>query len=243
MKLTNENILLASLLGSQVVKALPRFAAVQNEMAKHVLPPVPFLPLRNTEEFRKEEQWPEHELWQNDEPLPEDRQFFPLSLRESPTPIDDEGNEQPFYLLPWEPLINISGRNIIAKRHVAKSGSKLIGSIKERITTDDFDITITGALYGTKERGNNAETYPREDMERLRDFLLSAKRLEVRCEALQILGINYIVVEEMNFPFTKGENVQAYEIKAVSDFDWNLIYKKVRPVITTGELKEIDWYE
>lgn len=213
-------MLIASLMGSQVVKSLPRFAAVQNEMSKHVLPPIPFLPIKNEVNIKEGEDFAEHENWLSDSPLSADQQFFPFSFRKE--------SESQFYMLPWEPLINIKGQNIIAKRQVAKSGSKLIGSIKERFATDDYDITITGAFYGAKERGGVEETYPREHMERLRDYLLTAERLVVNCEPLQILDINYIVVEEMNFPFSKGQNVQAYEIKAVSDFDWNLIYQKKR---------------
>ena len=30
----------------------------------------------------------------------------------------------------------------------------------------------------------------------------------------------------MNFPFTKGENVQAYEISVKSDFDYNLLLEE-----------------
>ena len=48
----------------------------------------------------------------------------------------------------------------------------------------------------------------------------------VYCEPLQLLGINRIVIEEMSFPFTKGENVQAYEISALSDFDFNLLLEE-----------------
>lgn len=229
MRLTNENVLIASLLGSKAVKALPRFAAVENEMAKHVLPPIPFLPVRNETGIDEAEPWETQDTWLNDSALSADKQFFPFSFKRE--------TEDQFYLLPWEPMININAKNIISKRRVAKSGSKLIGSIKERISTDDFEITITGAFYGGQMIGTHAETYPRADMEKLRDYLLTPERLQVNCEPLQLLNIDYIVIEEMNFPFTKGENVQAYEIKAVSDFKWDLLYKKVRGSVTTGELE------
>ena len=39
----------------------------------------------------------------------------------------------------------------------------------------------------------------------------------------------------MSFPFTKGENVQAFEIRAVSDFPYNLIYKRKKGILTVGE--------
>ena len=230
MRLTNENILIASLLGSKAVKSLPRFASVQNELAKHVLPPIPFLPLQNVEGIAvSENNQTDGDIWMNDSPLSDDRQFFPFSFKKE--------TEDQFYTLPWEPMISINARNIIAKRYVAKSGSELIGSIKERFSTDDFEITITGAFYGYSMIGKYPDTYPRVDMQRLREYLVTPKRLQVECEPLQILGINHIVIEEMNFPFTKGENVQAYEIKAVSDFDWDLVFKKVRGQVETGELE------
>lgn len=218
MRLTNENALIASLIGSKAIQSLPRFAAVQNEMAKHVLPPIPFLPIQNQDVIQVDNWGSGHEHWMNVAPLDQSKQFFPFSFKKE--------SEEQFYLLPWEPLISISAKNIIAKRYVAKSGGKMIGSIKERFATDDFQISITGALYGRKMIGNYEEAYPREDMQRLKDYLLTAERLEVLCEPLQLLGINYIVVEEMSFPFTKGEDVQAYEITAVSDFDWSLLYER-----------------
>lgn len=218
MKLTNENIMIASLLGSQVVEQIPRFAKVENELAKRVLPPVRFLPLQNQQEnIIEAEQYGEVETWLSDKPLLEDHQFFPLSFKKA--------SDENYWLLPWEPLINIEAKNIIAKRYIAKAGKNHIGSIKERWATDDYQITITGAFIGDKMRGIAAQTYPREDMERLRDYLLTSEALQVKCELLQILGINRIVIESVNFPFTKGENVQAYEIKAVSDFPYQLLYE------------------
>lgn len=218
MNLTNENMMIASLLGSKVVKSIPRFEAFENELSKHVIPPVPFLPIRNEQSIKGIETGDyESQIWEND-PVQTERQFFPFSLKKE--------SESQFYTLPWEPIININARNNIAKRKVAKAGSRFVGTIKERFSTDDFEITITGALYGKSLIGGYDEAYPKEDMERLRDYLLSAERFKVHCEPLQLLGINYIVIEEMNFPFSKGENVQAYEITATSDFDWDLLYER-----------------
>lgn len=228
MKLTNEDILIGSLLGSTVVEQIPRFEAVQNELSKHVLPPINFLPIRSTDSnVSSVNDDRDLELWMEEKQISEENQFFPLSFRSS----KDEGN---WWLLPWEPMITISASNVIAKRRVAKAGKNQIGTIKERFSTDDYQITITGALIGNKMLGKPAETYPRFEMEKLRDYLLTAEAIEVKCEALQILNINKIVIEEMSFPFTKGENVQAYEIKAVSDFPYNLIYKRKKASFDIG---------
>ncbi|MDH1880928.1 DUF6046 domain-containing protein [Empedobacter sp. GD03797] len=218
MRFTNENMLIASLLGSKVVEQIPRFEKVENYLETHVGVPIPFLPIRNEVVVRDAERFEPQEVWNGPKPISEENQFFPFSFKKE--------TDKSWFLLPWEPMINIEAKNIIAKRYVAKQGKSNIGSIKERWAADDYDITITGTLFGLKERGKVEETYPRKDMERLRDYLLSGEALQVNCEPLQILNINRIVIETMNFPFTKGENVQAYEIKAVSDFEFNLLIEK-----------------
>lgn len=225
--INNKNILLASLLGGKVVQQLPRFAAVENEINKHVIPPISIVPLQNrTNEIYESNDYEEVSTWMNDKAKAPSAQFFPLSFR---TEKDED-----FWTLPWEPLIDLEANIRIAERYVAKSGKNLIGSIKERWSPDDYSITITGAFYGQKMRGPSSETYPREEMERLRKILLSPEAVEVQCELLQIYGINRISIYSMNFPFTKGESVQAYEIKAKSDFPWSLIYDRKKSRIDVG---------
>ena len=130
-------------------------------------------------------------------------------------------------MLPYEPMLNITGKNSIVRRKVAKvkndKGVSLSGTIKERWTRDDYEITITGALIGSLLTGDIEECYPKNDFQKLKDYMIEAKRISVRCEPLQLLDIGHIVVEDFSFPFTKGENVQAYEIKAYSDFDYKLL--------------------
>lgn len=218
MRLDNEQILIGSLMGSTLVEKLPRFAKLENYMATRVGVPIPFLPIRNEINVPEIDPGMTYENWQGPKPIGNENQFFPFSFKRK--------SEDQYYLLPWEPMINIQAKNIIAKRYVAKQGLNNIGSIKERWAADDFMITITGTLFGLMERGTVAETYPREDMERLRDYLMCGEALSVLCEPLQILGIHKIVIEDMTFPFTKGENVQAYEITASSDFDYNLLIEE-----------------
>jgi len=232
MPYNNTDILFASLVGSKV--SIPRFNAVQNELMKHVLPPIPFLPLKNeidiakvddtyetnTESLKNESGTFNIDLWKADQPTPEDQQFFPFTF------VGKDGQK---YLLPYEPMISISGKNTIIRRNVAKAkstnvdGISLGGSIKERWNQADYEITITGVLIGSLLTGSIKECYPISDFEKLRDFMIAPKSIKVFCEPLQLLGINQIVIEDFSFPFTKGENVQAYEIKAYSDFDYKLL--------------------
>ena len=122
-------------------------------------------------------------------------------------------------------MLSISSKNNIVKRTVAKIGSeeKQQGTVKERWSRDDFEIKITGVLIGSILTGDVSQCFPRNDFQKLRDILIKKKKWGIYCEPLQLLGINWIVVEEMNFPFTKGENVQAYEISAISDFEYSLL--------------------
>lgn len=206
-------IIFSSLVGSVTTESLPRFEAVQDELIKHVLPTIPFLPLKKSKPISQKKKDFTAELWKADKPIAEDRQFFPFSF------VGEDGER---YLLPYEPMISISGKNTIVRRNVAKANG-LIGSIKERWNQADYEITITGVLIGSVLTGNVEECYPRQDFERLRDYMTTPKSLTVYCEPLQLLGINQIVIEDFNFPFTKGENVQAYDIRAYSDFAYNLL--------------------
>ncbi|WP_435138918.1 DUF6046 domain-containing protein [Formosa sp. A9] len=215
MELDKRGLLFSSLVG---VKPTQRLQVVQNELSKHVLPPIPFLGFTNQSRVEPSNYNVDGALWQADNPTAESDQFFPFYF------VGDDGVK---YLLPYEPMLNIKGKNTIVRRHVAKSktpeGQILGGSIKERWTQGDYEITITGVLIGSLLTGDVSDCFPIEDFERLRDFMIAPRSLKVFCEPLQLLGINQIVIEEFSYPFTKGENVQAYEIKAYSDFDYKLL--------------------
>ncbi|MCC4211349.1 DUF6046 domain-containing protein [Leeuwenhoekiella parthenopeia] len=220
MKFSNTDILFASLVGSKVAESIPRFEAVQNELMKHVLPPINFLPLNNNRINVPEVQNPgEYDVLKADAPVAESDQFFPLSF------TVDEGKT--WYLLPYEPMLNINGKNEIIRRNVAKSvapnGATIPGRIKERWNRDDYEITITGVLIGSLMTGDVSDCYPIDDFLKLKEVVTAPKSLRVKCALFELLGINQIVIEEFNFPFTKGENVQAYEIKAYSDYDYKLL--------------------
>jgi hypothetical protein len=224
MKFTDEDILLASLLGSKFVEQVPRLSAVENELQKRVGFPIPFLPFKNKVIIDEQEANVENnqvsiyeqdaeeldaKIWKAN-PSVVDNQFFPLKVRRA-----ESGD--PFFTLPYEPMISITGKNKIVKRSIAKAPN-FIGTIKEHWSQDDYDITIAGALYGENESGGYSQAFPKSDFEALKNYCISPTGLEIECEILQLLGIKFIVVEDFNFPFSKGENVQAYDIKAVSDF-------------------------
>lgn len=220
--MTNKEILFASLVGSKIVKLAPRFEALQNEIGKHVLPSIPFLPLQNAEKVKETDRsFDFANVWQADQPQAEEQQFFPLRLS-----IDD-GNT--WFLLPYEPMITISGKNEIVKRNVAKWNADyskgFSGTIKERWAKGDYEIQITGFLMGSLLTGNVEDCFPISDFSKLSEILSNAK-VRVACPPLELLNIHYLAVESFTFPFTKGENVQAYDIKCVSDMPYNLLIEE-----------------
>lgn len=229
MALTNQDIIFASLMGSNAVATYQRMQWVQNELSKHVLPSIPFLPLQQNESYISNASInPSFRINQADGETPEASQFFPLSFSFT------EGGQK--WLFPYEPMISISSGNNIIKRNVAKHSpantdiTKKIetsfGSVKERWSRKDFDIQVTGVLIGAIVSGTVEDCFPKKKMIELFDFLTYAGQLFIYSEPLEILGITKVVVEDYSFPFTKGENVQAYDIKLVSDTATNLLIKE-----------------
>lgn len=210
----NEKIFYASLFGNKLAEKLPRFEKLENQLATRVLPVVPFLPFTNEQIINEENFELSVKDWQAT-PSNIEEQYFPLSIKR-------RGSSDPFYTLPYEPIISVSGKNEIIKKLPAKFNN-FIGTVKERWTQSDFEITITGALIGANQIGNYENCFPRSDFEKLKDYCFASEGLQIQCELLQLLGIDYIVVEDISFPFSKGENVQAYEIKASSDFTQELL--------------------
>lgn len=215
MTFDRTSILFSSLVG---VNKTERFRVVQNELSKHVLPPIPFLGYKRETNIGNVPNDINSNVWKATAPLSANDQFFPFYF---------VGDDDVKYLLPYEPMININGKNTIVRRNVAKAktkgGHELGGSIKERWNQGDYEITITGVLIGSLLTGDVKQCFPISDFEKLRDFMTAPKSLKVYCEPLQLLGINQVVIEDFSFPFTKGENVQAYEIKCYSDFDYKLL--------------------
>ena len=220
MALDNQDILFAGLMGSRFVKTIENSNLLQNELAKKVLPPIPFLPLKNENNVAlvNSDGYSISNNWTQQDSIPESQQFFPLSFSFT------EGGQK--WTFPYEPMMNLSSGNNIVKRNVAKQGKNMIGTIKERWSRKDFDITTTGALIGSIMKGNVDDCYPKAQLQQLFEFLVYHKEIYVYSPLLETAGVTKVVVEDYSFPFTKGENVQAYELKLISDFSYNLLIKE-----------------
>lgn len=221
MEITGTDLYFAGLMGSKAVGLIQRAGIVQNELTKRVLPPIPFLPLKNENNVSPIDggsSFASLSNWQQNEGISESQQFFPLSFSFT------EGGQK--WLFPYEPMINVSSGNNTVKRNVAKQGKNMIGSIKERWNRKDFDISVTGVLMGTELKGTVEACYPKKQLGELFKFLIHSKEIFVYSPLLEGFGITKVVVEDYSFPFTKGENVQAYELKLTSDDSYNLLIKE-----------------
>lgn len=135
---------------------------------------------------------------------------FPLSLR-----LPKAGESE--WLLPYEPMITITGKQIIARRQVIKGKSR--GSVKERWTLDDYSVKIEGILMGEGGR------YPEEDVRRLRKYC-EAGEVIASSPLLELFGISRLVFEGWEMPHTAGEANQNYSLSCLSDDTYKLLLKK-----------------
>jgi hypothetical protein len=123
-------------------------------------------------------------------------------------PLTFKADGLPAFTFPIDPIITLGFKNVIARRNVSKSEKR--GSVKERWTEDDVDITISGIFLSSDDN------YPAE-VDQLRAFFKQKNAIKVECSLLNNLDIHQIAIESYDLPFTKGGNNQAYEIKAYSD--------------------------
>lgn len=122
------------------------------------------------------------------------------------------------YLLPFDPLISISGKNIITRRSVAKS--KMRGTIKERWAQDDYTITITGVVIADEDYGESIE----EHLANIKRYCEAPESVSITSDfLLDTFGIQKIAIESYDFPFTKGRQNQMYTIKGYSDDNYTLL--------------------
>ena len=140
-------------------------------------------------------------------------QRFPLSLWWA--------EETKAWQLPLEPVVGVRGSNEVATRSVMKHATgngSFRGTVKEMWSVADYQITISGMLIGD-------DGYPDKDVMRLRAYCEGKKPVYVESPVLAPLRIGRIVITGYEFPHTKGENNQQYNITAVSDDDFDLLIK------------------
>ena len=119
------------------------------------------------------------------------------------------------FIFPIDPFINIGLKNILTRRTVAKGKSR--GTVKERWTEDDADISISGVFINPDHA-----TYPKE-VALLQKYFQLHKAVKVTCPLLNDKGIYHIAIESLEFQHTKGIENQSFDIKAYSDDVFQLL--------------------
>ena len=122
------------------------------------------------------------------------------------------------FKLPIDPVISFRSKNIIKKRYVAKKKTR--GSIKEYWSLDDWEISITGVII--EEDKNTRENY----IHQIRELCAAPCSIPVICELFNEMDIHNIAIEDYDFPFTAGEENQAFIIKCYSDDTYDLLVEK-----------------
>ena len=116
-------------------------------------------------------------------------------------------------------LFEVSQRKNIVTTTVAGRS----GTIKEYISDGDFDIKIRGSLSS-----KFTNSYPIEDVRKLKQILKIPQALEVACDFLQLFDIYNIVVTGYSIPQVEGyQNLQFFDIDAISDTPVELIEEDV----------------
>ncbi|MEG1842587.1 MAG: DUF6046 domain-containing protein [Muribaculaceae bacterium] len=125
-------------------------------------------------------------------------------------------DDMEWFTLPIEPLVSISGKNVIVRRTVAKATNN--GTIKERWSQDDYTVSIMGVMSSTDE-----SLYPEDYVRKMIELFNERQSIEVAQDILLLFGIKYLAIESASFPHTKGLSNQNFEIKAYSDSNAELL--------------------
>ena len=120
------------------------------------------------------------------------------------------------YQLPNEPTFSLGVQKNIVQTAIA--GNNIEGTVKELISTSDWNIEIKGVVIN-----ENENTYPFKDIEEINKICLLDKPIIVENELMMSLGIENIVIKKLEFVEMVGvQNAQGYKISAVSDGDIEL---------------------
>jgi hypothetical protein len=127
-------------------------------------------------------------------------------------------DESTWWRLPFDPVVSVSGKNVIVRRTVLKvhPDRNRRGSVKELWSQDDYEINIAGVFMGAGE-------FPENDLRTLRRYCESRQTVEVKSRLLTIFNVERLAIENFSLPFTKGIENQMYSIKAYSDEMFDLL--------------------
>jgi hypothetical protein len=136
-------------------------------------------------------------------------------LYQCPLTLNVPGSGNPWQL-PIDPVISVSGKNIIARRNLLKQGDaeKRRGTIKELWSQDDYRITIAGVFQGE---------YAYDELLQLRNICEERAVVEAKNDILDVFNIAKMVVESFEYPHTKGLDNFMWTMQCYSDDDYEIL--------------------
>lgn len=123
--------------------------------------------------------------------------------------------ESSWWRFPIEPVVSINGKNNVVKRSVLKVAAKDAerrGSVKELWAQDDYEINISGIFISKK-----SDVLPKDDLRTLRRYCEARETIEVMSPLFTLFNIKKMVIEDFQFPHTKGMENQMFTIRGCSD--------------------------
>lgn len=122
------------------------------------------------------------------------------------------------YQLPNEPLISVTGSKYVVKTVV--QGIK--GTVKEEISTGDYNINIKGVIVNEQ-----SDEFPSDEVRQIRALFEKPGALPVKSAFLSLFGIDRIVLLQPTFHGVEGhQSQQSYQIMAISDRPLELIMRE-----------------
>ena len=108
--------------------------------------------------------------------------------------------------------------SVSLRKHIVKTPvSGRQGSVKELIGAEDYLITMQGVLYS--QDGN----YPEEQVQILKELSDKNEPLKIENRLTDILEIDTVVIESLDFATTDKVNVQPFTLKLISDNEFEAI--------------------
>jgi hypothetical protein len=121
------------------------------------------------------------------------------------------------YTLPNEPTVSLRISKTIER--TALAGNKTKGTVKEQISTSDWDIIIRGVVVNEL----NVLEYPEDQVKELYDVFKKDQSLIIESGITNLFDIYRVVIVDFNLPEMIGSpHAQAYELTLVSDEDFDL---------------------
>ncbi len=120
------------------------------------------------------------------------------------------------FTLPNEPLVGLSLAKTIVE--TATVGKLRKGTVKEYITTEDYQISFRGVCFDD----DDMDVYPSDQVDALNRLFDINDALEVENNPFfELFGIRNIVLKDIQFDEMAGQQgMQRYTISAVSDQDF-----------------------